>query len=158
MGIYAEMGATFKVIHGRQVHPGEMYQAVYLRPEHVEIKLYEYRRGEDAAVVIEDEIEAQACPDGPERCPEPIYVNIKFHENNFYSNGTTWWPVFYEDAQKTQPLDPPFDLDASEGVVGFKPPEIQSNLWALYEGAVQYAVDHPERFRVINMTMLADEI
>lgn len=33
---------------------------------------------------------------------------VVIQENDFYSNGTPWAPVYYADAQGTQPLNPPW--------------------------------------------------
>ena len=155
--IYRELGTTFRVVHGRGIDLGERSYGVLNRPEHVEIKLYENSHGEAATEVIEGAI-AESCPDEAESCTEPIFVNIKFHENNFYTDGTSWWPCFFEDARKTTPLEPPFDLSASEGVVEFKPEQTIQNLWDIYEGAVRYVSDNPERFRSLNMVTLVGEV
>ena len=155
--IYGEMGTTFRVVHGRGIDLGERSNGVLNRPEHVEIKLYEYRRGEDAAEVIENAI-AESCPGETESCNAPIFVNIKFHENNFYTDGTSWWPCFFADERKTRPLEPPFDLSACEDVVQMKPQQQIENLWAIYEGAVRYISENPERFRGLNLLTLRDEV
>lgn len=147
--VFRDLGATFQVAHGRDIDLGDRSHRSLLRPEQVEIKLYEYRRGEAAEDVLEDRI-AEEC-DAPTACSDAIYVNIKFHENNFYTQNTSWWPVFFEDSSKSSRLDPPFDLDASDGVIRYKPEQQINNLWEIYEGAVVYVVDNPERFRPINV-------
>ncbi len=149
--IYADMGATFKVVHGRNVDFGETYEDVFLRPEHVEIRLYEYDEGQDAETVLEAEIAEKACPDGPETCPDRIYMNMKFHENDFYAETAPWRWIYY-------PMDPPFELDAYEGRVDIKSDETIENLWAIYEGAVRYVAENPERFRAINMLDLREDV
>lgn len=154
--LYADLGATFQVVHGRHVELGERNRGVLLRPEHVEIKLYEYRRGEDAVEVIEDHI-ADEC-DAPDRCVDATYVNIKFHENNFYAQDTTWWPVFFTDNSKSTPLSAPFDLNASDGVIRFKSPSVQNNLWTIYEDAVRYVAENPDRFRGIDVSDLIEQV
>jgi hypothetical protein len=153
--VFDDLGVTFQVVHGRHIDLGDRSHGALVRPEHVEIKLYEYRRGEEASEVIEAHI-AEECG-AATACMDTIYVNIKFHENNFYASNTTWWPVFFEDREKTTPLSPPFDLDASEGVVGYKPQTMIDNLWAVYEGAVQYVAENPERYRPINVLTLREE-
>ena len=150
--VFRDLGATFQVAHGRHYDLGDRSNGSLLRPEQVEIKLYEYRRGEVASDVLEDRI-AEEC-DAPSVCNDTIYVNIKFHENNWYTQDTAWWPVFYEDRTKSSRLDPPFDLDASEGVIRYKPEQQINNLWEIYEDAVVYVVEHPERFRPINVFTL----
>lgn len=155
--IYKEMGAMFSVVHGTDTNYGDKRRGIWSRPEHVEIKLYEYRNGEDAKEVLEAEIKEKACPN-PEKCAEKVYMNIKFHENNWYTNDTSWWPVYFEDSKKTTPKKPPFDLTASEGVIKYKSQSMQDNLWKIYEDAVKYVAENPERFKTINLLDLKQEM
>lgn len=148
--VYADYGATFMVVHGKDSELGDQRNGLWVRPEHVEIKLYEYKK-EDPADILEAEIEEKTCaPD----CVGRVYVNVKFHENNFYTTNTPWWPVYFTDKDKSEPLAAPYDLEASDGVIHFKPPAVQDEKWALWEGAVQHVAAHPERYQAINLIEL----
>jgi len=43
----------------------------------------------------------------------PVFSVIVIHEHDFYSDGTPWKPVYFEDPEGRIPKDPPFDLDAT---------------------------------------------
>ena len=58
--IYREMGAAFGVVHGVDSSLGDQVNGINIRPEHVEIKLYEYKSGSKTAREI---LEAQRLSD-----------------------------------------------------------------------------------------------
>ncbi len=142
--IYSEMGALFLVQHGTLPYRlGDMYWNQYLRPEHVAIKLYEEKTVDAESVIEEFLVDA---PVGE----EDVYLNIKYHENNFYSANTTFAPVYWEDydSGRQRPHDPPWDL--SLGNTDLKTEGRQAQLWALWENAVKYVAENPDRFTAIN--------
>jgi len=67
------------------------------------------------------------------------FVTVLIHENNFYRRGATPWAhVYYEEAKKMTPREPPFDLDAPDA----SEPRTEANaeaIWAAYEALVAYA-------------------
>ena len=160
--IYREMGATFGVVHGVDSSLGDQVNGIYIRPEHVEIKIYEYKNGSKTAQeIIEAEWLEKACDESGR--PSHVYMNIKFHENNWYTNGTPWWPCFFLDSTKTMAKAPPFDLSAcldagSPDYVVFKPQQIQDNLWTLYEQALDYVSARPEMYEIINLEDLQAQL
>jgi len=127
LDLYYDLGAGLYVVHGRVVEPGETAGPLFIRPEHVEMKLYEHPERE-AAAWIRQELE-------PWRGEEPVYLNIKVHENNFYLWGTSWDPIFYSPGG---PLEPPFDLTAGEGLLRYRSESEQAAQWANYEAAVAF--------------------
>lgn len=153
--LYAELGVPFLVEHGTLPYRlGDMKWSQYLRPEHVPIKLYE-EKTVDAESVIESYL--LDAPVGQ----EDVYLNLKYHENNFYADGTTFGPVYWEDydSGRQHPYDPPWDL--SLGSTELKSEGRQEQLWALWENAVKYVAENPDRFTPINafdLVEMLDEI
>ncbi len=136
--IYAEKGAVFAIVHGIDVDLGQEEGALYVRPEHAEIKWYEeieaYRHGDvSAESLILDEMDGKT----------GIFVNIKMHENNYYTVGTPFWPVYWEDSSKSVPLDPPYDLSAGEENIPIRPDQFQEDMWEWYEAALIYVAENP---------------
>lgn len=141
--IYAEKGALYTIVHGRSIDLGEKQSGLLIRPEHVDYKLYEkVGRLEDGAAIFEDAL-SQIPTEGLR------FIGMKYHENNFYNVGTPFWPIYYTNEKKTQPLSPPFDLTASEGLIEDRTEEEEAAHWALYESVVKYASEHQEEVHPI---------
>jgi len=128
----------------------DQYEDLWQRPEDVEVKMYERKTYMSAQTLIEE-----ALKDLPSY--RPAFVNLKWHENNFYTSGTTWGAVYWEDPEsKNGDFEPPFDLSrAGEGVL-MKTEDQQTEQWRRYEEALQYAQDHANTITVVNMRMLAE--
>jgi hypothetical protein len=145
--IYEEKGALFAVTHGKESNLGDMTHGLYTRPEHAEIKVYEHARetqsGEDIFDMAFETLDTLKI-DGPQ------FIGLKYHENNFYTTGTPWWPVYWEDEDKKVPLEPPYDLNAYEGIVTFKKMSLQEDHWELYESTVAYAAEHRNEVNPVN--------
>jgi hypothetical protein len=148
-GVYADMGALFCVMHGRVFEWRDEYEDLWMRPEDVEVKVYEQKMYASSAKMIEQAL--QGLPSG-----RPTFVNLKWHEDNFYTSGTPWGPVFWENPEeKTGELMPPFDLSKAGEGVPIKTEEQQAEQWRRYEEAFQYAQAHQETLTAVNMRFLA---
>ena len=158
--IYAEKGATFMVKHTGDLDSnsattknfklGEKEGSLFIRPEDIAFKWYEYVNmyGTDekaAGKVIEDAILAEGQDTS-------LFINIKMHENNFYSEGNAaMWDVYGKDHK------PPFDLSAAYKHAFMKDQEIE-DIWTFYESSVAYVAHHPEQYTVINSFDLKEMI
>lgn len=146
--IYAEKGALYTIVHGRSIDLGEKQAGLLIRPEHVDYKLYEKVESiEEGESIFADAI--SKIPTEGMR-----FIGMKYHENNFYNIGTPFWPIYYTNEKKTQPLTPPFDLTASEGLIEDRTDEDEAAHWALYESTVKYASEHEEEVHPIGVTDL----
>lgn len=148
--IYAEKGASYTIVHGRSIDLGEKQAGLTIRPEHLDYKLYE-KAGEleDGEAVFTDAL-AQIPTEGLR------FIGMKYHENNFYNIGTPFWPIYYADHRKLQPLEPPFDLSAVDGVIEARKPEDEAAHWALYESTVKYAAEHSNEVNPISVRDLEE--
>lgn len=142
--IYAEKGATFAVVHERISTLGEKKGVLFIRPEDVEIKLYEYRTVEKdpATIILQESENASTIRD--------IFINIKMHDNDFYARKTTWAAAYYENRDKTKPLTPPFDLSLAGGDDILKSQKEEDEMWELYENTVKYVSEHQDDFTSIS--------
>lgn len=69
----------------------------------------------------------------------PPFITSLIHENNFYRSGPeSWTLIYYADKDKTQPLSPPFNLNAPDPSHP-RSAENQEAIWAAYEQLVAYA-------------------
>lgn len=72
----------------------------------------------------------------------PPFITVLIHENNFYRRlATPWAHVFYEDAKKETPREPPFDLDTPDASIA-RTDENMAAIWSAYENLVAYAAEH----------------
>jgi len=147
--IYVDKGAKFTVTHGKELNLGDENKGLYLRPENVEIKWYEqnskYMMGKiDAEQLINERLEGYEPQTG-------LFINIKMHENNYYTTGTPFGPVYWVDGDKNNPLGPPYDLSLGEEQTGFRTDEYTENMWEFYESALIYVNENPEKFSSISV-------
>lgn len=144
--VYADLGAKLSVKHaGNAVNfaLGKKDGKLYVRPEDMEIKLYEHTQeyGLDEAAagkVIEDAIVNEGLNGS-------LFINIKMHDNNFYAAmPAPFWDVYGHDK------NPPFDLSAAYEHELLTDQEV-AETWAFYESTVAYVSHHPELYTAVNM-------
>lgn len=133
--VYEEMGALFAVVHGKEKTLNDLIYGLHTRPEQVEVKLYEdsYAKGFDAE---ERFAKWTADFDGT----SDYFINLKYHENNFYTQGTPFEYVYVNS--------PPFDLSAGDKTV-MKSKQAQDEKWKIYEEALQYVSEHSDELTAI---------
>lgn len=142
--VYKDLGATFTLVHGRESVFGDKKGNLYLRPEQIELKLYESKA---LASKAEDVIEkAMGAFTGD--ASEGVFMNIKFHEDNFYLNGTPWIYNFYSGAQYSEPKSTPFDITTVK--VKEKTDVEKAHIWELYDDGVKYIKDHEDTMHPIS--------
>lgn len=157
--VYADLGNTFAVVHGKRSLFGDRFSSspLYIRPEDVDVKIYEeVDRTQDGGAVLEAYMqEAQL--------ERPYFLGIKYHEDNFYSvNGTSWWEVYFSSREGLRregietPRTPPFPLEHVNAQGRLQTEEERARDWALYESAVQYVAEHPEKVTPLNLFILRD--
>ncbi len=151
--VYKDKGGQF-VVSRNDPDLGDERYGSYVRPEHSEVKLYEWVRsqtgGEDVFIrAVEQMVEAE---NGPQ------FINMKYHENNFYLQGTPFWPVYWEDDSKQVTKEPPFEVGVHEETPDFRSQNMQDSHWALYEATVKYASEHADEFNPINAFDLKEMI
>jgi len=142
--IYKEMGATFSARHSQENSIGAMKDGLYIRPENADIQLYTYVDSKEIPSKKLDEALNNLSNKGQQ------FINIKFHENNFYTHGTPFWSIYYKTLKKEIPLSPPWNLTKPEKFQVFKEDNIQKKYWEIYEDAVKHVADNREEFNPIN--------
>lgn len=146
--VLKDLGATYTVMHGRDIKLGDSVGELLIRPEDVDYKLYEKTREFNTG----EEVFADAILQIPTEGLR--FIGMKFHEDNFYCNGTPYWPIFQEGSEKGPDLEPPFNLDAAYDIVKLRTEEQAKLRWDLYESTVKYASEHPDEVHPIGITDL----
>jgi len=157
--VYADLGNTFVATHGKHSALGDRYGSgsLYIRPEDEDVKIYEEaRRTQDGGAVFE----AYFVNEFPEK---PIFLGVKYHDNNFFAiGGTPWWSVYFSSSESEKQEEvpmfrtPPFSLDQAVFVGRIETDVEQVQDWELYESAVKYVAEHPEKVTPMNLLMLRD--
>lgn len=142
--VYKGMGAQFVLHHGDATSFGSTINGLYLRPEDEEFKVYEHNKP-----ITSDEIFSTINAGLP--ATRPAFLNLKWHENNFYSSGTGWAGIYYEpNGKDVKPLSPPYDLSLASTTQSDKTDAQEKIQWDRYEGMLQYVLAHSDTYTVIN--------
>jgi hypothetical protein len=154
--IYKEKGAKLGIIHGKTIKSRQTLYGMLLRPEDIEIKWYEQLyRYMNGLVTAESYLTSQIeqAGNGP-----GLFVNLKMHENNYYTSGTTFDPVYILNANRETPQDPPYDLSLGEKNAEYKTAEETEALWQWYEDGVAYVAEHPELYTAVGAEDIAEMV
>lgn len=144
--VFKDKGAVFYVVHGKSTTPyesenclyirgaesmalGNMKYDFYVRPESADIKLYECLDLE-APQIIEDAF--KNIPD-----QENIFLNIKMHDNNFFSEKSAWSQVYSGESKRGFGKEGFNYLDLKDESL-LTPEEDKEVMWTLYEATVSY--------------------
>lgn len=84
--VFSEMGVRFAVQHGRAVNLGETSCGLALKPEHIDLKLFEHV-GRDGATVLDEAIDSAPSQPG---AVAPYFVGVKMHDNDFFPRIRPW--------------------------------------------------------------------
>ena len=136
--VYSDLGVIFDVQHKREIQFGEVSNSLYLRPETVEIKGYEYVR---AGIDGEQLYAEQALPHLDGQGME--VVNMKWHDSDVNLTKAIYTTLYYEDGDRSKPLSPPYDL-SKVNEIDIEPSFMQDKHWVLYESAVKYIAENPD--------------
>ena len=152
--VYYDLGATFSVVHGMDTELGDKQGDLYIRPEQVEIKYYESIMKYINNLITPEQLILKELN---EFGKPSAFVNIKMHENNYYTVGTPWGPVVWENNDRDKPMDPPFDLSLGQEVE-LRDDDYVESMFEFYEGAVKYVSEHPELYIAIDCNDLKEMI
>ena len=87
--VYSELGAQFLIAHGRVANEGDELYGMRLKPEHLELRLFEHR-GEDGGALLDDGVIAVPTLPGARA---PYFVVAKVHDHEFISTKSAWRAV-----------------------------------------------------------------
>jgi hypothetical protein len=141
--VFADLGARFAVVHGRAANLGDRRNGLLVRPEHVDLKLFEYP-GSDPGALIEAAA-AQARTVRGARAP--YVVGVKMHDNDFFAEDSAWLTVYASGHGRV----PPWDLSRRSPLLDSAAADA---MWRLYEGAVMHAAGNAARLPATSCRLL----
>ena len=76
---------------------------------------------------------------------------MKMHENNYYTDGTSFAPTYWDDGvDKQDPATPPYNLTKSEKETILREEWYVNTMWEWYELAVQNVAENPDAYYAIS--------
>ena len=145
-GVLAGFGARFAVAHGQAVNLGDRARGLLLKPEHVDLKLFE-TVGQDPGTVLEAALVQAQSTTGAK---PPYFVGVKMHDNDFFSVDSAWIAVYTKDGKAV--LTPPWDTTRKSAPLDDAE---RRAVWEHYEGAVRYAASIHDRVGLVNLRDVA---
>ncbi len=137
--VFKDLGARFKVVHGRPSNLGDRADGVYARPEHFDLLLFN-TVGQGAQTVIESAV-AQAHQ--AENARAPYFVGVKMHDNDYFAVDSAWVSVYLRG-----PRRPPFDTTRKSDLLT---DAAQAAMWQQYEATVAYVASQQNRIRAVGL-------
>jgi hypothetical protein len=149
--VWKTLGAQFTLTHSANAALGDEKNGLYLRPETVEVKAYEQAGKSTAEKVVSSALAEIEDPS------QDAYINIKWHEDNFYASDTPWNNVYFEngDAHGGAFLTPPWNTGLGVSTTKRKNAQQTVSQWKLYEDLVKYVSEHQDTLTPINAKDLA---
>jgi hypothetical protein len=138
--VFAGLGATFGVVHGRAANFGDRRNGLYVRPEHVDLKLFEHV-GEEVRAVVDAAVAEAPSVAGAR---PPYVVAIKMHDNDFFAEKSAWTTVYLAPGARR---GPPWNPDLKADLLSR---DDQAAMWTLYESTVRYVADLGPSLPVVN--------
>lgn len=143
---FANNGTSFLVENDRDYSWGATKDGIPVRPEDVEVKLFE--RTDESPEELFAELDALT-GEGP------YFMNIKMHDNDFITDESAWVSIYVANKkQNRNQLTPPFDLSKGEDRTLLTDAESEV-MWSAYEACVKYASEHETKYTLWNMKELA---
>ena len=138
--VLAQLGAQFGVVHGRAANLGDKRNALYVRPEHYDLKLFQ-QVGGDAVAVLDAAIAAAPAAEGGRA---PFVVGIKMHDNDFFAEDSAWTTVYLARGARQ---GPPWNT-------ALRSPQLSAaarqQMWSWYESTLRYAASIRGRVPIVN--------
>jgi hypothetical protein len=125
--VFGSLGCSMAIEHGRAVNAGENRYGLWIKPEHVDFRLFEYV-GQDGAAALDSAIVSAQTAAGV----RPAFVGVKMHDNDFFASQSAWTYVYQDGGRRRPNWDPtrkPALLTSDE----------QTAMWTLYEATVRHA-------------------
>jgi hypothetical protein len=124
--VFKDLGAVFTIVHGRTVNVGDTQSGLYLKPEHVDLRLFEHV-GKNVEGVITSAIDEAH---NAKNAKAPYFIGVKMHDNDFIAEKSAWLTIY-----GAKPRKPPYNTSLKANLLTA---DKQAAMWTLYESTVIY--------------------
>ncbi len=139
--VFAGMGAQLAVEHSGTVNLGRQRNGLYLRPEHVDLRLFESGyANQSGQTVLEAALAAARNASG---ATAPYFTGVKMHDNDFFAVDSAWLTVYVNSGRRS----PPWDTSRKSPLLSDA--EV-AEMWTRYESMVTYAASVRARVNLVN--------
>lgn len=121
--VFASLGAVATAAHQRDTALGASLDGLVLRPENVEIRLWEHP-GEDGSDLLDAAVREAAASGS-----DPAFVGLKIHDNNFFATESAWVTV-YAAGRRRPDWDPTLTADLISDAD-------REAIWSTYQSTVE---------------------
>ena len=135
-----DLGAKMVATHDHDCELGDRINGLWCRVEQGKVQLFGPPKrdgGEEMAKALGTSASG------------PWFVWGKVHDNDFFSRGNYWRPIYYRDGDRKHPLKPPYDLGAASSQP--KSAAGKQSSWGLYESGVVWAADNRAKVTPMNL-------
>lgn len=138
--VLAGMGAQLAVEHSPPVNLGEQKNGLFLRPEHVDLRLFESGYANQGGQTVLEQALSQARNAGG---TAPYFTGVKMHDNDFFAVDSAWVTVYQTGGRR----NPPWDTSRKAALLSDAE---QAEMWSRYESLVTYAASVRSRVNLVN--------
>jgi len=149
MQTYGQLGARFVVVHATQPNLGDKKHGMWVRPQHVDLKLFEEGNADAVAAVDKALADSRAL----ETAEAPYIVGVKMHDNDFFSSTSAWTTVYFNPSPVRCQQGPDFDLSQKAPLLD---QAARDAMWARYQAAVEYVATFDSSVRAVNAADLEE--
>lgn len=143
--VFAGMGARMVVQHGFTVNLGDARSGLWIRPEHLDLRLFESQyEGQDPGAILDGALTAARSSAGGRT---PWFVGVKMHDNDFFAVESAWLTVYREAGRFMPPWDPTARAALLE-------PARADEMWRRYEAVVREADRRRGRLNLVFAPMI----
>lgn len=143
--VMVALGAKMDVVHGDSaLNLGEKKNGLFIRPETVDLKLFE-QSGENGADILSAALAQAPMASGAEA---PYFVNVKMHDNDFFASASAWTTVYLARGARRRP---PFDLSLKASLLSN---EEREEIWQRYASTLQAASEQRSSFGLVNIPQI----
>ena len=143
--VHHDLGAKMVATHEHDCELGDRINGLWCRVEQGKVQLFGPPK-RDGGQEMEKALGSSAAG--------PWFVWGKVHDNDFFSRGNYWRPIYYRDGERKAPLKAPYDLDLASSKP--KSEAGKASSWALYESGVVWAAENRQRAAPMNLDQVLD--
>ncbi len=146
---YGQLGARFVVVHATKPNLGDKKHGLWVRPQHVDLKLFEDDNADAVAAIDAALADAHAL----DTAKAPYIVGVKMHDNDFFATTSAWTTVYFSPNVATCVKGPDFDLSKKAPLLE---QEERDQMWARYKAAVEHVASLNASVRAVNAADLLE--
>lgn len=133
--VFADLGARCIVDNSSFTNLGEYLETFWVRPQHVDVKLFEQLHTPAEEILVAAKQAATEIPSAT----TPYFLNVKMHDNDFFAQNSAWTTVYL--ARGARRDGPPYDTSLKSPLLSAVE---QEKVYEAYVSMLDAALADPE--------------